>query len=154
VIDDLDRIMGVMEGAFDPSYGEAWNRRQVSDTLLMPRTHYMLINAAGNVPEGEESAAGFTLSRCVADEEELLLIAVLPQFRGIGCGTKLLSRTISASWQRGMTRMFLEMREGNPAEHLYLRQGFTRAGRRPNYYRFGDSGPIDAITFVRLKNNN
>lgn len=151
MIDDLDRIMGVMQVGFDPAYGEAWNRRQVADTLLMPRTHYCLINANAVPPEGEELAAGFTLSRSVADEEELLLIAVSPQFRSKGLGRKLLERTISAAWERGMTRVFLEMREHNPAEHLYLRQGFSRAGRRPNYYRQCESGPIDAITFVLIK---
>ncbi|MEO0057507.1 MAG: hypothetical protein RIT17_960, partial [Pseudomonadota bacterium] len=32
----IDRIMAVMEAAFDPAYGEAWNRRQVADALSMP----------------------------------------------------------------------------------------------------------------------
>ncbi|MXO99719.1 GNAT family N-acetyltransferase [Altererythrobacter xixiisoli] len=144
--------MGVMQVSFDPAYGEAWTRRQVADTLLMPRTHYCLINANGLQPDAEEMAAGFTLSRCVTDEEELLLIAVSPQFRGKGLGGKLLGSTISASWNRGMTRVFLEMREHNPAERLYLRHGFVRAGRRPDYYRNGVSDPIDAITFMLVKN--
>ena len=29
--DDLDRLMAVMNTAFDPTFGEAWTRRQVED---------------------------------------------------------------------------------------------------------------------------
>ena len=29
VCGDIDRIMQVMEAAFDPTYGEAWNRQQL-----------------------------------------------------------------------------------------------------------------------------
>ena len=76
MIDELDRIMAVMEAAFDPAFGEAWTRRQVSDSLLMPNTHYLLAGADGHAPCEDAPAAGFTLSRGAFDEEELLLIAV------------------------------------------------------------------------------
>jgi len=58
-LDDIDRIMAVMEAAFDPAYGEAWNRRQVSDALLLPNTHYLLAAADGGEPREGEAAAGF-----------------------------------------------------------------------------------------------
>ena len=79
--DDLDRIMAIMEAAFDPTYGEAWSRRQVSDALLMPNTHYLLAGPDGLAPGDDQRAAGFAMSRGAADEEELLLIAVDPEFR-------------------------------------------------------------------------
>ena len=37
--DDLDRIMAVMDAAFDPAWAEAWTRRQVGDSLALPSTH-------------------------------------------------------------------------------------------------------------------
>ena len=149
MIDDLDRIMEVMEAAFDPAFGEAWTRRQVSDSLAMPNTHYLLVAADGDPPREGERAAGFTLSRAVADEEELLLVAVHPDHRGRGIGAALLERFVAEAGAHGATRLFLEMREGNKAESLYRRHGFEPVGRRRHYYRRGSGGPLDAITFAR-----
>ena len=139
--------MGVMEAAFDPAYGEAWTRRQVADALLVQGTHYLLIGADKSDPLEDTPAAGFALTRGAADEEELLLIAVLPELRGRGIGGVLLRRVIADAHARGATRLFLEMREGNPAETLYRRHGFEPVGRRRNYYRRGNGGALDAITF-------
>ena len=146
--DDLDRIMAVMEAAFDPSFGESWSRRQVEDALALPGTHYRLAAADGRAPAADEPTIGFALSRGAADEEELLLIAVDPAHRGCGLGDSLLAGFIADARARGAHRLFLEMREGNPAESLYRRHGFTRVGRRRHYYRRGSSAPLDAITFA------
>ena len=148
MIDDLDRIMAVMEAAFDPSYGEAWTRRQVEDSLTVPGTHYLLAGADGEEPADGEAAVGFALSRGVADEEELLLIAVDPGHRRRGIGGLILGRFVAAARARGARNLFLEMREGNAAETLYLQHGFTRVGRRRDYYRRGSGPPVDAITFA------
>jgi ribosomal-protein-alanine N-acetyltransferase len=147
-IEDVDRIMAVMQAAFDPVYGEAWNRRQVSDALLMPNTRYMLAGEDGGEPALRQPAVGFALSRGALDEEELLLIAVLPDYRGRGIGAALLQRFIEAARARGRGRLFLEMREGNPAHSLYRRFGFEPIGRRRNYYR-NAATPLDAITYAR-----
>ena len=90
----VDRIMAVMDAAFDPAYGEAWNRRQITDALVLPSTHALILDPSGQlIPEtaypGAQSAAaqtpaGFVLSRHGADEEELLLIAVAPEYRRNG----------------------------------------------------------------------
>lgn len=148
-LDDIDRIMAVMEAAFDPAFGEAWNRRQVSDALVLPNTHYLLASADGGHPREDQEAAGFLMSRGAADEEELLLIAVRPEHRGKGVGSALLQRFFAAAEARGASRLFLEMRDGNPAESLYRRTGFEPVGRRRNYYRGAAGGPLDAITYAR-----
>ena len=147
-MDDLDRIMAVMDAAFDPAYGEAWTRRQVSEALTVSGTHYVLIGSDGSEPAESASAAGFALSRGVLDEEELLLFAVCPQHRGRGLGVRLLTRVIDDARNRGARRLFLEMREGNAAEVLYRRHGFSSIARRRHYYRRGADGPHDAITFA------
>ena len=146
--DPVDAIMVVMQEAFDHSYGEAWTRRQVSDALATPSTHYLL---SGHQPHKTIVAAnttGFSLSRSAADEEELLLIAVRPAFRGKGVGRQLIQRFLDDARARGMEKAFLEMRAGNPAEHLYREFGFEQVGLRKNYYRGAVGGPIDAITFA------
>jgi ribosomal-protein-alanine N-acetyltransferase len=140
-LDDLDRIMAVMEAAFDPQYGEAWNRRQVEDALLIGNCHYALAYAG-------EHCAGFYLSRFAYDEEELLLLAVLPEQRGQGYGSNLLEQFLDGARSRGATRALLEMRQGNPAEQLYRRRQFVQIGIRPDYYRSTAGPRIDALTFA------
>lgn len=148
----IDHIMTVMAAAFDPEFGEAWNRRQVSDALAMPSTHALVLDTRGQlVEEGPDSGrpSGFVLTRHAADEEELLLIAVSPEFRRQGFGRELIERLFSEARGRGTARIFLEMRQGNPAEQLYLAAGFEPIGRRPNYYRLASGGTLDAITYGR-----
>lgn len=149
----LDRIMAVMEAAFDPAYGEAWNRRQVADALTLPSTHALVVDAEGAlIPADAASApapAGFVLTRHVLDEEELLLIAVTPAARRRGVGAALMEHLFTIARTRGTTRVFLEMRRGNPAIHLYHKFGFEPIGERRNYYRMANGERIDAITFGR-----
>ena len=139
--DDLDRIMAVMDAAFLPEFGEAWNRRQVEDALILGNCHYGLAQA-------EAHCAGFYLSRFAYDEEELLLLGVIPALRGRGFGAGLLEQFIGGARSRGARRILLEMRHGNPAENLYRRYGFLQIGTRPNYYRAANGGRIDALTFA------
>ena len=150
----LDRIMAVMETAFDPAYGEAWNRRQVADALSLPSTHALVVDADGvPIPAGAgrvvRRPAGFVLSRHVLDEEELLLIAVVPECRRQGIGGRLIALLFEAARTRGIARIYLEMRRGNPALGLYRKLGFEPIGERPNYYRMTNGERIDAITFGR-----
>lgn len=147
--DDLDRIMAVMEAAFDPTYGEAWNRRQVEDALLIGNCHYGLLDGFGDPPSDGAEAAGFFLSRHGYEEEELLLIAVDPRFRRRGVGRALLEQFAHEAHTRGAKRLLLEMRRGNPAELLYRDFGFAPIGERIDYYRSADGTRIDAITFAR-----
>jgi [ribosomal protein S18]-alanine N-acetyltransferase len=145
--DALDAVMAVMDSSFDSHWREAWTRAQVSDSLQMPSTFLQLCDSAGNEVSGGR-AAGFVLSRQALDEEELLLIAVHPEARGRGLGTRLLKSYMSAARRRGVRRIFLEMRANNPAHALYKRCGFAPIGTRPRYYLAADGQAIDAITFA------
>jgi ribosomal-protein-alanine N-acetyltransferase len=146
---DLPRVMAVMNAAFDPKWGEAWTRRQVEDSLLTGFCNYFLVTPEGIEVTANEQAAGFTLSRTIAGETELLLLAVDPQYRRRGLGTVLVEALVRDSRAKGAKRLFLEMRRANPAEHLYRRMGFEPIGERPNYYRTSDGQRIDAVTFAR-----
>lgn len=147
--EDLDKLMEVMTAAFDPLYGEAWTRRQVEDALLFGHTYYSLVDARGNAPSAETPAAGFTLSRHGFAEEELLLLAVIPQERKKGLGKILLELLSDSAKHRGAQRLLLEMRKGNPAESLYSAFGFYQIGERPDYYRLLSGERVNAITFAR-----
>jgi ribosomal-protein-alanine N-acetyltransferase len=147
--DPVDAIMEVMDAAFDPAFGEAWNRRQLGDALVLNNSHYYLADRSGRAPDDLARTAGFLLSRGAADEEELLLLAVHPQARRRGVGGALIDRFADDAADRGVSRLFLQMREGNTAEALYLAHGFIPVGRRREYYRGPGGGRIDAITFAR-----
>ena len=140
--------MAVMATAFDPSYGEAWTRRQVEDALLTGNCSYFLVSSRGKCAKEGEPAAGFFLSRLILDDVELLLLAVDPDFRRRGLGKILLDELAEASKGRSARRIFLEMRRGNPAEKLYRDFGFATVGKRPGYYKSNDGQRVDAITFA------
>ena len=149
MIEDLDRIMTVMDAAFDPAWGEAWNRRQVSDSLAFAHTHYRLVGGEGqSLADDLAPATGFTLVRAAPGEEELLLVAVLPAARGRGIGEALVRHAIEDARSRRAERLFLEARHNNPAIALYRRLGFEPIGRRRDYYRAPDGKKLDAITFA------
>lgn len=137
----IDAVMSVMETAFDPTFGEAWRREQCLGILGMPGVWLTLALNADQIK-------GFTLCRLIADEAELLLIAVEPSAQNQGIGGILLEHAIHCASQKGASRLHLEMREGNPAAQLYQRFGFAPIGRRAAYYRgkFGEA--FDALTLT------
>ena len=149
MIDDLDRIMAIMQDAFDPHWGEAWNRRQVESSLVIPTTHYTLLDPEGEAPAEGVDAAAFAMVRAAPGEEEVLLIAVHPKLRGRGLAGRLIELMSNDARARGAERIFLEMRENNPAELVYRRYGFEPIGRRPKYYTDANGNKIDAITFAK-----
>ena len=146
--DDIDRLMEVMDAAFPAKFGEAWTRRQVEDAILFGRSYYYLIGEDGTQALPGQKAAGFFLSRLGVEEEELLLLAVSPQYRRRGLGRRILEELSKSAKDRGSQRIFLEMREGNNAELLYVSHGFRTIGKRPKYYLCDDGSRIDAITFA------
>tara|TARA_B100001179_G_scaffold220166_1_gene194425 strand:- start:540 stop:992 length:453 start_codon:yes stop_codon:yes gene_type:complete len=148
-VSELDQLMRVMEVSFDPHYREAWTRRQVEDSLLVPSTFAMLCNEAADATAQGEKAAGFVLARQAADEIELLLIAVNPEHRKKGVGSRLLERFLEVAAQRKASKVFLEMRANNPAVSVYRAAGFEQIGQRANYYRTITGETIDALTFGR-----
>ena len=88
---------------------------------------------------------GFVCARQVADEAEILNIAVRSAFRCRGVGARLLGGMLQRLRSNQVTRVFLEVRESNQrAIALYEKRGFRRNGRRRNYYQ---NPPEDALVF-------
>jgi ribosomal-protein-alanine N-acetyltransferase len=141
---DVEGVMGVMNAAFNPRFGEAWTRSQLIGILPMAGVD---LTVAVNQPDG--STAGFSLSRRVADEAELLLIAVNPSQQRQGLGLRLLERFLAMAADNGIARVHLEVRDGNPAVAMYRSVGFDTAGRRRDYYLGWDGHRHDAITLAR-----
>jgi ribosomal-protein-alanine N-acetyltransferase len=138
-IADLDAVMRVMDESFDPRFGEAWTASQCAGLLPMPGVWLSLARDGDGI-------AGFALSRAIADEAELLLLAVSARAQGGGLGRMLLDRFCALAEARGAFRLHLEVREGNHAVNLYKRAGFGLIGRRRNYYSGPDGRTYDALT--------
>lgn len=91
-------------------------------------------------------AEGFLIGRTIADEAELLTLAVAPDRRRQGTGGRLLAAFLTESAKAGAATAFLEVAADNaPALSLYHRHGFAEAGRRCGYYRDLPGAPVDAI---------
>ncbi|MBZ8118239.1 GNAT family N-acetyltransferase [Roseovarius sp. LXJ103] len=95
------------------------------------------------------AAEGFALTRVIADEAELLTIAVDSGARRQGHARALLGRVEAAAADQGAARMFLEVAEDNAAARgLYAAVGYAETGRRIGYYERG-AGRVDAVLMVK-----
>ncbi|MDP9085302.1 MAG: GNAT family N-acetyltransferase [Pseudomonadota bacterium] len=139
----LDEVMAIMIRAFDPEYGEAWTRSQCAGILPLSGVAMTLARRGDN-----GAPVGFSLIRTVADEAELLLIAVDPAMRRNGIGRALIDHFVEHARNGGAIRLHLEVRDGNDAIGLYRGAGFVMAGRRQLYYRGASGRQYDALTLA------
>lgn len=142
--EDLDAVMEVMDRAFGTQFGEAWTRSQLAGILPMAG---VVLTIASDAQSAD--TIGFSLVRAVADESELLLLAVRPEHHRQGIGRRLLDHFMAQVRDWGVVRVHLEVREGNPAVRMYREAGFEPVGRRRNYYHAADGERFDAITLAR-----
>lgn len=140
--DDLPEVMAVMSDSFDPRFGEAWTMNQCAGLLPLPGVWLTLARQ-------EDSVFGFSLARLVADEAELLLLAVKTAGQRRGIGRILLEHFEDEALARGAAKLHLEVREGNHALSLYERAGFGLVGRRRDYYCGQKGDRYDALTLAK-----
>jgi ribosomal-protein-alanine N-acetyltransferase len=86
---------------------------------------------------------GYLIARVIADEAEILNLAVTPDARRRGIGSALLQAGLDHCTRHRVTAVFLEVRESNQqARALYGAHGFRAVGQRAGYYR---NPPEDAM---------
>ena len=86
---------------------------------------------------------GFVMARAVADEADILTLAVRPGARGKGLGRALLQAAIDKARALGAATMFLEVGADNPhALALYAGLGFAKVGARKAYYDGRDASVL------------
>jgi [ribosomal protein S18]-alanine N-acetyltransferase len=141
--DDITAVMSIMDSAFGRQFGEAWTRSQLAGILPMAGVRLMVAREPYS-----DGAVGFSLFRTVADESELLLLAVAPTHHRRGVGQRLLEAFLEQARNDGVTRVHLEVRDGNPAVSMYRNVGFSPVGRRRNYYHGLDGKRFDAVTLA------
>jgi len=104
-------------------------------------------NLSMRVAEEEGIVCGLVVFRTMADEAEILNLAVDSTRRRRGIGSQLMKDALATCKAAGVKRIFLEVRDSNQAAQIfYLRMGFTEVGRRRQYY----SRPLeDALVLAR-----
>ena len=101
----------------------------------------------GLVSEAGGELVGYLIAREAAGTGEILNLAVAPEHRRAGLARQLLDAGMAALAARGVTEVFLEVRESNlAAQSLYADAGFRAVGHRPAYYR---SPKEDALVLRR-----
>jgi ribosomal-protein-alanine N-acetyltransferase len=124
--DDLDAITEIERLCFPAP----WARQLVGESLARPWARLLVLRK-----QDSGRVVGFCNYWLVADELQILNVAVHPHERRSGHAARLL-RHILDEGKRGKARVAsLEVRVGNHAAvELYHKHGFREVGLRPKYY--------------------
>ena len=95
--------------------------------------------------EEEGTLQGFLVAQTVGGEWEIENVAIAPDARRRGLGTRLVGELLDMARAQRASAVFLEVRESNRAARaLYEKWAFVESGRRTKYYRDPEE---DAVTF-------
>ncbi len=129
------RIAGALHRV---SFDAPWSDEEFARLLEQPGVAGLMWPAA--------EPKGFILIRAVADEAEILTLAVAPMHRRQGIAADLLNEACRILRAGGTQRLFLEVAADNAAARaLYISYGFAMTGRRAKYYDRGAGPRVDAI---------
>lgn len=118
-----------------------WPEASVKEVLAWIGILGLACGAAGKV-------VGFLIGRQTGDEAEILNLAVAPGSRRSGEGSALLRAAVVEFRRRGVSRVFLEVRESNVIGiAFYSKHSFSQTGRREGYYR----EPVEAAIVMETK---
>jgi acetyltransferase len=81
---------------------------------------------------------------------EIQKLMVDTRFRNQRIGRTLLTAAEDVARDTGRMLLVLDTRQGDVAERLYLKQGYTRAGSIPEYARSADGTFHTTVLFYRL----
>src|SRR5688500_15847663 len=89
------------------SFSDPWSVDDFIAVMSMPQAIFLV------AVEQSGSLAGYVLAMVVADESEILNIAVDPKLRGGAIGGMLLDAALTGAEERTARSTFLEVRESN-----------------------------------------
>ena len=119
-------------------FKDPWSEQLVRETIQCRSTE-----AAGLFRDNK--LCGYYFAGSVLDEGELMNLCVDEAFRRQGFARKLLAHMVGKMRDKGVKRIFLEVRSRNiPARRLYLSEGYAEVGLRKDYY-----GDDDAVLMMK-----
>jgi ribosomal-protein-alanine N-acetyltransferase len=122
------------------SFSDPWTEAMLEEALVAR-------GAVAMVADAGDAIVGSVMARQVADEGEILSIAITPAERRQGLARALLEAAIARLRASGARTVWLEVRASNQAaQALYVANGFVAAGVRRGYYRRPTE---DALVFTR-----
>jgi ribosomal-protein-alanine N-acetyltransferase len=122
-------------------YSDPWPPSAFASLPANPRVYFAVADSAV-----AKSIAGYVVAWYVLDEGELANLAVAPEARRQGIGGALLDAAVRESIDRGVSDLYLEVRESNhAARQLYDSRGFEEVSRRKGYYR----SPVEDALILR-----
>ncbi len=124
--EDLDGVLAIEEASFNNPTTRDWYERE----LERPDVCFIYVLRIPGHP-----VAAFCAFWLVAGQAHINNLAVVPELRGRGLGTRLLEAVIAEAAHLGASVVTLEVRASNePALQLYQSAGFKQEGVRKNYY--------------------
>ena len=112
------------------SFSIPWSIESIKGELNNPLAKYIVAK-----DENTNIIVGFVGAWIVVGEASITNIAVHPDYRDKGIGSKLLSSLVNLCSDLNCTLINLEVRESNySAQNLYKKYGFTIDGIRKGYY--------------------
>lgn len=122
-------------------FSEPWSLKLLQDSFWGQWDTLFAAELQGKV-------CGYAVLRIVAGEGEIQRIAVHPDFRRLGIGSKLMEAMDLFSGAREAGATTLEVRAGNQgAIGLYKSFGFAKEGLRKGYYR----NPVEDAVIMRRR---
>ena len=123
-VDDVDAVSEIEIQSFIMP----WKRDTFFEVARRKNTVYIV----GELDKKIIAYAGAWLS---FNEAEVMSVAVLPEYRGRGIGTKLFGELLKGCIERGANAVTLEVRPSNTAAiKIYESFGLKSVGRRKGYY--------------------
>lgn len=109
-------------------FSDPWSEKSIALELSNPLSLWLVAANGGQV-------AGYIGSQSVLGEADMMNLAVSPAYRKQGIAKALVLALIEQLKYAGVHCLTLEVRASNlPALNLYNKLGFSKIGRRPQYY--------------------
>jgi ribosomal-protein-alanine N-acetyltransferase len=128
--------MQIERRAFD----QPWTLDSFMREFSLPFSRTLIATVSG---DKGETIAGYLCRWLVVDECHILNVAVDPQARQQGIGTRLMNDAVTEAKARLATVITLEVRRSNlPARGLYRKFEFQERRLRRNYYGPGEDAIV------------
>lgn len=135
---DIEQIVALEQCCFPD---DPWTRGLFEQELENPRSVFLVAKDSKT-----NQLIGYGGIWLIYDTGEITNIAVRPDYRREGIGSKILTLLTQICVEQGMDAITLEVRESNQAaQKLYESKGFLVCGRRKRYYQ----GKEDALIMTK-----